>query len=175
MSSSNFHKVLQFNQAFGVDCPDSPRPNLFDEKPETVRLKIKMIVEEVNELLEACAEKDPVEALDALADILYVVYGAGLAFGFDMNEAFDRVHRSNMSKMCDTLAQAQATVESYKEQRKQQGISFPYDSPAFRKNESCGKYVIYNVSSGKILKSKDYQPVQLRDLVWTHDHDREAL
>ena len=160
MSTSNYEKVKQFNQSFGVPIPDAPRPHLFDEEPKTVQLKLDLILEEVQELRDACEQKDPVEVLDALADILYVVYGAGISFGFNMDEAFDRVHRSNMSKLCDTEDQARATVEVYNKNDQK------YDSPVYRVDESTGKYVIYNKSTGKILKNKDYEQVKLKDLVF---------
>ena len=56
-----------------------------------------------------------VETIDALADILYVVYGAGASFGIDLDKAFDIVHRSNMSKLCQTEEDAIETVRIYKE------------------------------------------------------------
>ena len=62
-------------------------------------LRLALINEEVNELLVALMNEDMVEIADALTDILYVVYGAGHAFGIPLDECFDEVHRSNMSKL----------------------------------------------------------------------------
>ena len=83
--------------AFGqevVTKPDWP-------SAETMELRVDLIEEEVGELNEAIfdASGDLVEVADALADILYVVYGAGHAFGIDLDKCFDEVHRSNMSKL----------------------------------------------------------------------------
>ena len=94
---TNFDKVKEFMNAFGqevVTKPDWP-------KAETMELRMDLIEEEVGELNEAIfdASGDLVEVADALADILYVVYGAGHAFGIDLDKCFDEVHRSNMSKL----------------------------------------------------------------------------
>ena len=66
---------------------------------ETRALRYELIREELEELHEAFGAKDIVEVADALADLLYVVYGAGHAFGIDLDECFLEVHRSNMSKL----------------------------------------------------------------------------
>ena len=94
---TNFDKVKEFMNAFGqevVTKPDWP-------KAETMELRMDLIEEEVGELNEAIfdASGDLVEVADALADILYVVYGAGHAFGIDLDKCFSEVHRSNMSKL----------------------------------------------------------------------------
>ena len=71
------------------------------EFPENkiVQLRIDLIEEELNELKEAIKNKDIVEVADALTDILYVTYGAGHSFGVNLDECFDEVQRSNMSKL----------------------------------------------------------------------------
>ena len=92
---TNFEKVRNFMETFGQDVKTSP------EVPdaETVSLRIELIAEEVEELWNACENKDIVEIADALTDILYVTYGAGHAFGIDLDKCFDEVQRSNMSKL----------------------------------------------------------------------------
>ena len=92
---TNFEKVKNFMETFGQDVKTSP------EVPdaETVSLRIELIAEEVEELWNACENKDIVEIADALTDILYVTYGAGHAFGIDLDRCFDEVQRSNMSKL----------------------------------------------------------------------------
>ena len=94
---TNFDKVKEFMDAFGQEVvakPEWPRA-------ETMELRMDLIEEEVGELNEAIfdASSDLVEVADALADILYEVYGAGHAFGIDLDKCFDEVHRSNMSKL----------------------------------------------------------------------------
>ena len=64
-----------------------------------VKLRYELIKEELEELKQAINDKDIKEVADALTDILYVTYGAGTAFGIDLDECFDEVHRSNMSKL----------------------------------------------------------------------------
>lgn len=92
---SNFLKVKEFMQVFGQEVPigaDFP-------DPATVELRVELIAEELEELTHAIAMKDIVGVADALTDILYVTYGAGIAFGIDLDECFDEVHESNMSKL----------------------------------------------------------------------------
>jgi len=93
--TSNFQKVLEFHEKFEVENKPSPQfPNR-----KTVNLRVALIREEFKELRDAIKEKDLVEVADALTDILYVVYGAGLAFGIDLDACFDEIHRSNMTKL----------------------------------------------------------------------------
>ena len=92
---TNFEKVKTFMETFGQDVKSSPEiPDA-----ETVSLRIELIAEEVEELWNACENKDIVEIADALTDILYVTYGAGHAFGIDLDKCFAEVQRSNMSKL----------------------------------------------------------------------------
>jgi len=95
------------------------------------------------------------EVIDALSDILYVVYGAGASFGIDLDETFDIVHKSNMSKSCKSEEQAIRSVENYVKLYGENKCS--YDSPAYRYDKENDLYVIYNKSTGKILKNIDYE------------------
>ena len=92
---SNFSKVFQFMHSFGQETLS--RPTLPDN--ELADLRLDLIQEEVGELYSALAEKNIVQIADALTDILYVVYGAGHAFGIDLDDCFREVHESNMSKL----------------------------------------------------------------------------
>lgn len=95
MQISNFERVGDFMEAFGQDVlyePTMPDFNLS-------ALRLDLITEEVQELQDALANKSMVDIADALTDILYVVYGAGHAFGIDLDDCFDEVHRSNMTKL----------------------------------------------------------------------------
>ena len=92
---TNFNKVWQFMHAFGQDTLMKPTlPN-----DDLAQLRLDLIQEEVDELQEALDAKDIVEIADALTDILYVTYGAGHAFGIDLDTCFTEVQRSNMSKL----------------------------------------------------------------------------
>jgi predicted HAD superfamily Cof-like phosphohydrolase len=92
---SNFNKVKAFMNTYGQDVKEKA------EFPENkiVQLRIDLIEEELNELKEAIKNKDIVEVADALTDILYVTYGAGHSFGVNLDQCFDEVQRSNMSKL----------------------------------------------------------------------------
>ena len=92
---SNFDHVREFMQKFGQEVKDKPE---FPTR-ETAKLRIELIVEELNELIDANEDKDLIGIADALTDILYVTYGAGHAFGIDLDSCFREVQRSNMSKL----------------------------------------------------------------------------
>ena len=92
---SNFNKVKTFMNTYGQEVKDKPE----FPSSEIVQLRIDLIQEELNELKEAINDKDIVEVADALTDILYVTYGAGHSFGVDLDNCFDEVQRSNMSKL----------------------------------------------------------------------------
>ena len=92
---SNFFKVKEFMQKFKQEVkskPSFPKDNI-------IKLRINLIKEELLELEEALNEKNIEETADALPDILYVTYGAGHAFGIDLDKCFDEVQKSNMSKL----------------------------------------------------------------------------
>ena len=95
---TNFEKVGKFMKTFGQDVKISS--GLSSEKINLLR--IKLIEEELNEFKKAMNEKNLTEVADALTDILYVAYGAGHAFGIDLDKCFDEVQKSNMSKLDDT-------------------------------------------------------------------------
>ena len=92
---SNFFKVKEFMQKFKQEVRSNP--SFPDEN--IIKLRINLIKEELLELEEALNEKNIEETADALTDILYVTYGAGHAFGIDLDKCFDEVQKSNMSKL----------------------------------------------------------------------------
>ena len=92
---TNFEKVKQFMQTFGQDV--KTKASFSDEK--TNQLRLDLIMEELDELKNAMESKDLLEVADALTDILYVTYGAGHAFGINLDKCFDEVQNSNMSKL----------------------------------------------------------------------------
>ena len=94
---SNFNKVGTFMKTFGQEV--KTEPSFSTEKIN--KLRIDLIKEELQELTEAMNNKDLLEVADALTDILYVTYGAGHAFGIDLDKCFDEVQNSNMSKLDD--------------------------------------------------------------------------
>ena len=92
---SNFNKVETFMKTFGQEV--KTEPSFSTEKIN--KLRIDLIKEELQELTDAMNNKDLLEVADALTDILYVTYGAGHAFGIDLDKCFDEVQNSNMSKL----------------------------------------------------------------------------
>ncbi len=92
---TNFNKVGIFMKTFGQEVKD--KPSFSTDKINELRLSL--IQEELNELKEAMNKKDLTEVADALTDLLYVTYGAGHAFGIDLDKCFDEVQNSNMSKL----------------------------------------------------------------------------
>ena len=92
---TNFEKVGMFMTTFGQEV--KTKPGLSSEKINNLR--ISLINEELEEFKQAIKNNDLKEAIDALTDILYVTYGAGHAFGVNLDECFDEVQRSNMSKL----------------------------------------------------------------------------
>ena len=92
---TNFEKVELFMKTFGQEI--KKKPSLSTDKINNLR--INLIEEELNEFKEAIYKKDLKETADALTDILYVTYGAGHAFGINLDVCFDEVQKSNMSKL----------------------------------------------------------------------------
>ena len=92
---TNFEKVKLFMLTYGQEV--KTKSEFSDDK--TNKLRVDLIKEELDELTNAMKEKDLTEVADALTDILYVTYGAGHAFGIDLDKCFDEVQNSNMSKL----------------------------------------------------------------------------
>ena len=92
---SNFNKVGTFMKTFGQEVKS--KPSFSSNKIN--KLRIDLIKEELDELQEAMKNNDLLEVADALTDILYVTYGAGHAFGINLDKCFDEVQNSNMSKL----------------------------------------------------------------------------
>ena len=92
---TNFESVKKFMQTFGQEVKtkaDFPNDKI-------TKLRLDLIREELSELEEAIEKKDITEVADALTDILYVTYGAGHAFGVNLDKCFEEVQNSNMSKL----------------------------------------------------------------------------
>ena len=92
---SNFERVKKFMETFGQEIKEKASfPN-----DKITSLRYDLIKEELDEFKEAIDKKDIKEVADALTDILYVTYGAGHAFGIDLDKCFEEVQNSNMSKL----------------------------------------------------------------------------
>ncbi len=145
-SVAEFHKTFKH--------PILPTPTIPDEKRS--QLRVSLIAEELKELEEAIANRDIVEVADALCDLQYVLSGAVLEFGLadKFAQLFDEVQRSNMSKACKTIEEAEATVAHYKKK----GVDCLYE-------EADGHYLVYRTEDRKTLKSVNYSPADLKALL----------
>jgi predicted HAD superfamily Cof-like phosphohydrolase len=141
-------QVAEFHKTF--TAPILPTPQI--PSRERSELRISLLQEELNELKQAIAENNLVEVADSFCDLQYVLSGAILEFGMadKFSEMFAEVHRSNMSKACNTEQEAQETVEHYL----QQGQEAHYE-------KSENKYNVHRVSDNKVLKNKYYSPADL--------------
>jgi predicted HAD superfamily Cof-like phosphohydrolase len=92
---TNANKVKLFMESFGQEVKSKPE----FPSDDTVKLRIELISEELQELVDACDANNIIEVADALTDILYVTYGAAHSFGIPIDECFKEVQRSNMSKL----------------------------------------------------------------------------
>lgn len=154
---SNFQKVVLFNQTFRVPVHTRIQHDIWTRNPNLVKLRMALIREEMKELEEAVANRDMTETVDALADILYVVYGMGASLGINLDKAFDVVHRSNMSKVCTTEEDAKETVRRYQDDPR-------YDSPTYEQI-ATDLFLVKNQSTGKVLKNYKYKPANFESLM----------
>ena len=92
---SNFNDVKTFMETYGQEVKTNSE---FPDK-KIIKLRLDLIREELDELINAIKNNDIVEVADALTDILYVTYGAGHSFGINLDKCFEEVQRSNMSKL----------------------------------------------------------------------------
>lgn len=151
--NKSLEQVKEFHALFNAPVLDVPKI----PAKERCDLRIGLISEELDELKEAIKNNDLVEVLDALCDIMYVLNGTILEFGFQniFDTAFNEVQRSNMSKACENEVVAQETVEHYKQK---DGTESDY-------KEVNGKYIVYRNEDNKVLKSVNYSPANLPGII----------
>ncbi|AGA77699.1 nucleoside triphosphate pyrophosphohydrolase family protein [Echinicola vietnamensis] len=144
--------VAAFHQTFKHPILD--KPSIPDEKRS--KLRVSLIAEELKELEEAIQNEDLVEVADALCDIQYVLAGAVLEFGLadKFKALFDEVQRSNMSKACKSIEEAEATVSHYQGQ----GVDCFYEQEGDR-------YLVFRKEDHKTLKSINYSPADLKGIL----------
>ncbi|WP_025761272.1 nucleoside triphosphate pyrophosphohydrolase family protein [Dyadobacter tibetensis] len=148
----SLNQVAEFHKTF--KHPILNEPTIPSE--ERSRLRVALLAEELKELEVAILEKDIVEVADALCDLQYVLSGAVLEFGLGdkFRALFDEVQRSNMSKACETVAEAEATVAHYQAK----------GTPCYYK-EDAGKYLVYRTADDKTLKNINYSPANLEQII----------
>jgi len=146
-------QVAEFHRTFGH--PIEPEPVIPAEG--RCRLRVALIAEELEELQEAIEQGDIVAVADALCDIQYVLSGAVLEFGLGdkFKSLFDEVQRSNMSKTCKTLEEAEATVQHYLEN---------HNVEAYIRQEGP-YYLVHRTADHKTLKSINYSPADLEGIL----------
>ena len=147
------NQVAEFHRTF--KHPILPEPTIPDEK--RCALRVELIAEELKELEEAIAQKDIIEIADALCDIQYVLSGAILEFGLGdkFKTLFDEVQRSNMSKTCQSMEEAEATMAHYKATK---GV----DSYV---KQAGAHFLVFRTSDNKTLKSINYSPADLKTIL----------
>ena len=140
-------EVEEFNEVMGKSYQNRTTPTI---NPKDAQFVIDFIQEELDELKVAVKEKNIVEIFDALLDITYVGLGNGaLVFGLKdkMLDGYAEVQASNMSKICQTLEEAEETVKLRSEQQ---------GEPCHHLSDGKGKYVVYRSSDNKVMKSVNY-------------------
>lgn len=144
--------VAEFHETF--KHPILPVPTIPSVQRSSLRMAL--LVEELKELEQAIQAEDMVEIADAFCDLQYVLSGAILEFGLGVHfkELFDEVQRSNMSKACQNVAEAEATVKHYQNQ----AVDCFYE-------EDREKYLVYRKEDRKTLKSIYYSPADLEKIL----------
>jgi predicted HAD superfamily Cof-like phosphohydrolase len=147
------NQVAEFHRTFRH--PIEPEPII--PAAERCRLRIALLEEELKEFREAIAHGDLVEIADALCDMQYVLSGAVLEFGLGekFKALFDEVQRSNMSKTCHSLEEAEATVRHYEQTR-------GYECYIQQEGDA---YLVYRKGDHKTLKSINYSPADLQSIL----------
>lgn len=140
-----------------------PNVKLFTDDYNLVQECIDSINNAIRDLEKACTDRDVEATTKALVNIRYVNREVASKFGVDIDRAFDLVHESNMTKLCTSEQEARDTVEWYKKEYAEGRTK--YDTPAYRLADLDGYWAVYNESSGKILKSINYSPVNLSVMV----------
>lgn len=148
----SLNQVAEFHTTFKAPILDKPQI----PSKERCELRVNLLQEELNELKQAIEDNNIIEIADALCDLQYVLSGAVLEFGLGNKfvELFNEVQRSNMSKACDTIEQAEETMEFYKAK----GVESFYE-------KSGDKYNVYRKEDHKVLKNKHYSPADLKTIL----------
>ena len=149
----SLNQVAEFHTTFGA--PILANPTI--PSAERCALRVSLLQEELDELKEAIAANDLVEIADALCDLQYVLSGAVLELGLGERfvDLFNEVQRSNMSKACQSLEEAEYTVKFYQDK----------DGTEAEIKEENGLWKVYRKSDNKVLKSINYSPADLVSLL----------
>lgn len=147
------NSVAEFHHTFKHPIQEKP---LIPSK-ERAALRVSLLAEELKELQQAIDDNNLVEIADALCDLQYVLSGAILEFGMGnkFKALFDEVHRSNMSKACKTLEEANQTIAHYRAK----------DNTEAHFKEMDDLFLVYRTADNKTLKSIAYSPASLQEVL----------
>ena len=148
--TNSLNQVAEFHTTFKHPILENP---VIPSK-QRANLRISLLAEELKELQEAVENDDLVEVADALCDLQYVLAGAIHEFGLGakFKTLFDEVHRSNMSKACKTVEEAEQTIRFYLDK----------DQTESYYKEIDGLFLVFRKSDDKTLKSINYSPADLK-------------
>ena len=153
--TSTFIKTLLFGNSFNV-TPTTILDNFTDPSfYQIFNNYMDSLVEAYNNLEAETKIPHFTNTINSTLEVLYLTYVIGGLLGINLDKSIKMVHESNMSKICSSEEEAQKTVEWYKENESR------YDSPCYRKSEFLDGYVVFNESTGKILKNVNYHAVDL--------------
>ena len=152
--SNSLNQVAEFHKTFKHPIKEIPGI----PSRERANLRVSLLAEELQELKQAVDNNDFVEVADALCDLQYVLAGAILEFGLGekFKQLFDEVHRSNMSKACKSLEEANETIQHYRKN---------HQCDAYHKEEDS-LFLVYRSNDDKTLKSINYSPANLKNLIY---------
>lgn len=150
---NSLNQVAEFHKTFNAPVLESPQI----PSEQRCQLRVALLQEELNELSEAIKDNNIVEIADALCDLQYVLSGAVLEFGLGEKfvELFNEVQRSNMSKACNSIQESIETISHYK---KKDGTESGY-------KQKGDKWIVYRTSDEKVLKSVNYSPADLKNII----------
>ncbi len=145
--------VAQFHNTFDLPIESEPLVPTKDR----CQLRLNLIEEELEELKEAIARKELVEIADAFCDLQYVLSGAILEFGLGpkFKVLFEEVQRSNMSKVCRSMEEAEATLQHYRDSSGTEGEI----------RQKGDHFLVYRKEDGKVLKSVNYSAADLEAIL----------
>jgi len=145
--------VAQFHRTFNMPVLEEP----VIPHRDRCALRLSLLEEELKELREAIDQKDIVAVADAFCDLQYVLSGAILEFGLGekFKALFDEVQRSNMSKTCKSMEEAESTKSYYKLERGMDSVI----------RQSGDEFLVYRKSDGKVFKSVNYSPPNLEKIL----------
>jgi predicted HAD superfamily Cof-like phosphohydrolase len=151
--SNSLNQVAEFHKTFKHPIKEIPGI----PSRERANLRVSLLAEELQELKQAIEDNNFIEVADALCDLQYVLAGAILEFGLGdkFKQLFDEVHRSNMSKACKSLEEANDTIQHYRKN---------HQCDAYHKEEES-LFLVYRSNDNKTLKSINYSPADLQGLI----------